>query len=401
MRRNTAVAVAFALLAGALGLSGDASAVPAAGQSSKRCVDGRAGFFPCKNVDLQAFVPIADLGGGEASDMSGWVDPKTHKEYALTGSSQGLKFIDVSNPTHPIYLGTLIKPDKSLVWQDVEVFKDYAFVVCDLSPCGMQIFDLTRLRDAQDVQTWTPDLVYPVSASTHSLDIDPDAGLAFLNGSYLSGGSHIVDVNNPMTPIPIGMNQDDGYTHDSHCRTYRGDDKDYRGQEVCFNANEDTITIYDMSNPTMPVRLARVTYKNATYTHQAWLTKDGNHILVSDEIDEETYHFNSTTYIFDVSDLKKPKYIGKYVAGNKSIDHNNYILGDLDYQASYTAGLRILDLTHVAQAKIKEIAFFDVVPETDDPNYDGTWAVYPYLPSGNVLVSGMGQGFFVVKPRGL
>ncbi|HET7481638.1 MAG TPA: choice-of-anchor B family protein [Actinomycetota bacterium] len=397
MRTKVGILAAVAL-AGLMALP-QASAVPASGQSNKRCVHGRAGFFPCRNVDLQAFVPIAELGGGEASDMSGWVDPKTHNEYALMGSSQGLKFIDVTSPTHPIYLGTLIKPEKSLVWQDVEVYKDHAFVVCDLSPCGMQIFDLTRLRAAQDAQTWTPDLVYPVSASTHTIDIDPATGHAFLNGSYLSGGSQIVDVSNPLTPIPIGAIQDDGYTHDSHCRIYKGDDKEHRGHEVCFNANEDTITTYDLDNPAMPEQLSRVTYKNATYTHQAWLTKDGNHILVSDEIDEETYHYNSTTYIFDVSDLEKPKYLGKYVAGNPSIDHNNYIVGDLDFQASYTAGLRVLDLSKVDQAKIKEVGYFDVVPETDAAQYDGTWGVYPFLPSGNVLLSGMGQGFFIVKPR--
>lgn len=370
--------------------------------SDKPCRHGSAGFWPCKNVDLQAYVPIAQLGGGEASDIAGWVDPETHKEYGLMGSSGGLKILDVSRPTRPVFLGTLVKPEKELVWQDVEVYKDHAFVVCDLSPCGLQIFDLTRLRDAEQGQdTWTPDLVYPVSAMTHTVDIDPATGHLFLNGSYLTGGSQILDVSDPTTPVPIGLIQDDGYTHDSHCRIYKGADKEHRGHEVCFNANEDTITTYDLQDPMSPEQLSRVTYKNATYTHQAWLTKDGNHILVSDEIDEEDHGFNSTTYIFDVSDLEKPKFIGKYVASNPSIDHNNYVVGDLDFQASYNAGLRVLDLTKVADARIREVGYFDVVPETDAADYNGTWGVYPYLPSGNILVTGMGQGFFVVKPHGL
>jgi choice-of-anchor B domain-containing protein len=123
--------------------------------------------------------------------------------------------------------------------------------------------------------------------------------------------------------------------------------------------------------------------------------------LVSDETDEETHHFNSTTYIFNVEDLDKPKYVGKYVANNASIDHNNYIKGNLDFQASYTAGLRILDVTHVADAKLKEVGYFDVEPQDDQTTYDGTWSAYPYLPSGNVLLSGMSQGLFVVRPRGL
>ncbi len=381
-------------------VGGPASAVPiGAGQSAERCVDGRAGFFPCDNVDLQAFIPVADLGGGRLSDVWGWVDAKTKREYALVGSSQGLKFVDVTKPTQPVYLGALIKPESALIWQDVEVFEDHAFVVCDLSPCGMQVFDLTRLRGAAESQRWAPDLVYPATMTTHTIDIDTASGFAYLNGAYLSGGSLIVDVNNPKAPVAVGAIQDDGYTHDSHCRVYRGPDKDHRGKEICFNANEDTVTIYDVTNKALPEQLARVTYKNATYTHQAWLTEDHSHILVSDEIDEQQHGINSTTYIFDVSDLDQPKYVGKYVADNPSIDHNNYIKGNLDYQASYTAGLRILDVSRVAQGRLREVGFFDVVPDNDAPDYDGSWGVYPYLRSGNVLVTGMGQGLFIVRPR--
>jgi choice-of-anchor B domain-containing protein len=391
---------ALALFLGLLAPGLNASAQPVAGaQSAKRCVNGRAGYFPCSNVDLQAFLPSADLGGGEMSDIWGWADPKTKREYALMGSAKGLKIIDVTTPTKPVYLGTVVKPDSALVWQDVEVYKDHAFIVCDLSPCGMQILDLTRLRGVTAPQTWTPDLVYPTSLATHALDIDVATGFAYLNGSYLAGGSHVVDISDPMAPVPAGQIQDDGYTHDSHCRIYHGPDKDYRESEICFSANEDTVTIYDVTSKIASTQLARFTYPNASYTHQAVLTKDHTHILVSDETDEETHHFNSTTYVFDVSDLDKPKYVGKYVADNTSIDHNNYIKGDLDFQASYTAGLRILDVSKVAKAKLKEVGFFDVVPQSDAADYDGSWSVYPYLPSGNVLISGMGQGLFVVRPR--
>lgn len=69
------------------------------------------------------------------------------------------------------------------------------------------------------------------------------------------------------------------------------------------------------------------------------------------------------------------------------------------FAADYTAGLRILDASKVAQAKLKEIAYFDIVPESDAPDYDGAWAAYPFLPSGNVIVSGMGQGLFVLTPK--
>ena len=400
MKTKVSLALAAALLAAALVPNAPATAqgIPVA-QSNKRCVDGRAGFFPCKNVNLKSFLPSTDLGGGTMSDIWGWADPKTKREYALMGATNGLKFIDVTVPNKPVYLGTLLKPDSALVWQDVETYKNYAFVVCDLSPCGMQIFDLRRLRGVTEAQSWTPDLVYPTSATTHAIDINTASGYAYLNGSYLQGGNHVVDINDPLAPLPAGQVQDDGYTHDSHCRIYHGPDKDYQESEICFNANEDTITIHDVSNKALPVQVARVPYDKATYTHQAWLTEDHKYILVADELDEQTHGINATTHIFSVKDLDKPKHIGKYVSHSTFIDHNNYIKGDIDYQAALTGGLRVLDLSRVAEGKIKERGFFDVVPQSDEPEFDGSWGVYPYLPSGNILASGMGQGLFVLKSR--
>ena len=398
--KKIALLAVTALLVAALnpGLPATAQGIPVA-QSNKRCVNGRAGFFPCKNVNLKSFLPSSDLEGGTMSDIWGWADRKTNREYALMGSSNGLKIIDITVPAKPLYLGTLLKPDSALVWQDVETYKNYAFVVCDLSPCGLQIFDLRRLRGVTEAQDWTPDLVYPTSLATHALDINTKTGFAYLNGSYLSGGNHVVDISDPMAPVPAGQVQEDGYTHDSHCRIYHGPDKDYRENEICFNANEDTVTIVDVTSKATPVQLARFPYENATYTHQAWLTKDHRHILVADELDEQEHGINATTHIFDVSDLDKPKHVGKYVSHSTFIDHNNYVRGDIDYQAAMTGGLRVLDLTRVARGKIKEVGFFDVVPQSDEPDFDGSWGVYPYLPSGNIIASGMGQGLFVLKSR--
>ncbi|HEX2294030.1 MAG TPA: choice-of-anchor B family protein, partial [Actinomycetota bacterium] len=82
-----------------------------------------------------------------------------------------------------------------------------------------------------------------------------------------------------------------------------------------------------------------------------------------------------------------------------SIDHNVYSEQDALYHANYTNGFRILDLKDASKGKLKEVAWFDTMPESDIADYDGAWAAYPYLPSGNVLVGDMGGGFFVVRPH--
>jgi choice-of-anchor B domain-containing protein len=368
-----------------------------------KCKNGKAGEFFCKNIDLVAHVPAEVMGAGIA-DVWGWVDPETKKEYAILGSSDGVQFLDVSNPEKPVYLGYLIgKADGALMWQELEILNDHAYIVCDLSPCNLQIFDLTRLRNALPlpVQVWTPDAVFPIPIA-HAIDSNPETNHIFLNGTgpVAAGQPTIFDVSQPLAPVPVGITYDDGYTHDSLCRTYKGPDKPYKGHEICFNFNEDTVTLYDVTaNPMMPTQLARVTYENASYTHSGALTKDHTTLISTDEGDESDLGTNSTLYIWDVRKLTKPEMIGTFVANSKSIDHNIYSEEDALFHANYVNGFRILDLKTAHRGRLKEVAYFDTVPAVDAPTFDGAWAAYPYLPSGNILVGHMDGGLFIVRPE--
>ena len=71
------------------------------------CVDGFAGTYPCSKVDLVAFLPLAQMGGGNGNDIWGWVDPQTQREYAIMGRTSGTSFIDITDPANPVYLGNL------------------------------------------------------------------------------------------------------------------------------------------------------------------------------------------------------------------------------------------------------------------------------------------------------
>jgi choice-of-anchor B domain-containing protein len=341
------------------------------------------------------------MGGARIADVWGWADPETKREYAVMGSTRGVQFVDVTNPTKPVYLGALAgKADGTLIWQELDIVNDHAYIVCDLSPCNLQIFDLTHLRGAESAQRWVPDSVFPIP-NAHSIDSNPDTGHIFVNGSLALGGSPVIlDVSSPLTPVPVGAMADDGYTHDSLCRTYKGPDKPHRGNEICFNFNEDTITTYDVTaNPRTPVRLSRVTYDKADYVHSGALTKDHAYLISTDEGDEQRYGLRSTLYIWDVRKLAEPKLIGTYVARSGSIDHNVYSEQNALYHANYTNGFRILDLRNASKGKLKEVAYFDTVPTSDAPAFDGAWAAYPYLPSGNMIVGDMSNGMFVVRPH--
>ena len=49
----------------------------------------------------------------------------------------------------------------------------------------------------------------------------------------------------------------------------------------------------------------------------------------------------------------------------KAIDHNQFVNGKYTYQANYNAGLRILDVTDIANGNLTEVAFFDMLPGRD------------------------------------
>jgi hypothetical protein len=71
------------------------------------CVNGMADKYPCKNVDLLSFLPQSALGGGGSLSMWHWADPRDSNEYILYSRSNGVSFINVTDPVNPKYLGNL------------------------------------------------------------------------------------------------------------------------------------------------------------------------------------------------------------------------------------------------------------------------------------------------------
>jgi len=375
-------------------VTGTAAGVP--------CVDGKADKYPCKNVDLLSVLPLSGLGGGNGNDIWGWTDPSSGKEYAIVGRTNGTAFVDLSVPTSPKFLGNLPSNGGSSSWRDMKVYKDHAFIVADfITGHGMQVFDLTRLRGVTTPQTFTADALYKEFGPAHDIAINEETGFAYAIGSNTcSGGPHVVDIRTPKSPVKAGCVSQDGYTHDTQCVVYRGPDAAYRGKEICFNANEDMLTIVDVTDKARPVQISRKGYSGAQYSHQGWLTGDQRYFLLDDELDESRGTDKRTkTYVWDLAKLSAPVHTGVYSSPATAIDHNQYIKGQYSYQANYQAGLRILDVSGVASAKLSEVGYFDIYPSGNAANFNGAWSNYPYFASGIVIVNGIEQGLVVVKPN--
>ena len=134
------------------------------------------------------------------------------------------------------------------------------------------------------------------------------------------------------------------------------------------------------------------------FTHQGYLTEDQRYFLLGDELDEVNYGLNTTTQIFDLSNLEAPKLHLTYQGQTPSIDHNGYVKGSFFYLANYTAGLRVLNLEAIEEKQIEEVGFFDTHPSHDDPTYNGVWNIYPFFESGIIAISDIDSGVFLVIP---
>ncbi len=361
------------------------------------CVGGTASDFACLAIDLARRIPLDAMGGGEGNDLWGWVDPENGDEYALMGMSNGTAFVDVTDPASPVFLGTLPTQTIDSPWRDIKVFEDHAYIVADSAgPHGMQVFDLTRLRGVTAPQTWTPDAVYDGFASAHNLAINELTGFAYAVGTdTCNEGLHIINITVPTDPQWEGCHPD-FHTHDTQCVSYTGPDEDYAGREICVSSAEDVVEIADVTDKAVLFTVSVTAYPELGFVHQAWLTGDHRFLLVGDEFDERRFGVPTRTHVIDVSDLDNPAYLYPYELPTTSVDHNLYVSGNRVYEANYTSGLRVLEFGDLANGEIAEIAFFDTFPDGDGTEFDGAWSVYPFLPSGTILVSDISHGLFLL-----
>jgi choice-of-anchor B domain-containing protein len=367
------------------------------------CTGGTAAGYPCKNVDLWSNLPLASMGGGNGSGGWGWADSTTGKEYAIVARTTGTSFVDVTVPDSPVYLGNLPSATGTSSWRELWVHNNTAYIVSDNNGAhGMQIFDLTRLRSVTSPPvTFTADARDTSFSSAHTVNINPNTGTISVNGSNTcSGGPRMYSTANRLAPSFLGCVSGDDYTHDSQIVTYSGPDTAHAGQEIIVGSNEDTVTVWNVTNKSSPVMLARKTYAGRGYTHQGWFTENQRYFLLDDETDETSFGHNTKSYVWDMADLDNPVLLGPYFGPTTASDHNQYVKGNYVYQANYRAGLRIVNLTNIASpSTMTEDAFFDVDPTSNANGFAGSWTNYPYLPSGNVLIFSIQRGLFVVKPN--
>jgi choice-of-anchor B domain-containing protein len=336
------------------------------------------------------------MGGsnGSANGIWGWFDTQSGKEYALLSfGADGTAFVDVSDPDVPVFLGRLLGNSR-----DIKVYQDHAYTSGGKS--GMQVFDLTRLRGLVSPQNFSADVVYGDFESAHNLALNEDSGFAYaVQTDTCGGGLHIIDIRTLNNPLFAGCHST-VQTHNTQCVIYQGPDIDHpNNPEICVSSNTDHLEVVDVTNKTAPVTISTTTYPQLRQVHQGWLSEDHRFFLLGDEGDEQAFNLPTRTHVFNVSNLDAPEYVFAYEAGTASIDHNLFIFGNRVFEANHTSGLRVLEFGDLANKELMEIAFFDTYPTDDGTDGTGARSVYPYFPSGNIIVSDRNSGLFILSKQ--
>lgn len=312
------------------------------------------------------------------SNIGGFVDSQGN-EYALVGYEFGLSIVNVTDPVNPFIAFDV--PGTQSIWREVKTWQNYAYVTTEGCCNGLQIINMSYLPDSIQTRTWKGSGAIANQLNTiHSLHID-DAHV-YLHGSNLFNGATVIaNLNDPWNPVYEGHTPGT-YVHDGYVRN-----------DVLYSGHiyDGYFSVFDVSNKSNPVLLA--TQNTPTnFTHNTWLNDAGTVLFTTDE--------NSSSYLasYDITDLNNIRELDRIqiTPGSGSVVHNTHTLNDYQVVSWYTDGVVIVDNARPDNLIIT--GHYDTYTQGSGSGFNGAWGVYPFLPSGNILVSDIQNGLFVLTP---
>lgn len=335
-------------------------------------------IFSQKNISFRSHLSYPNSLDSANRLSNIWGYAANGKEYALVGTNLGLSIVDVTDPDTCIALFTVRAATS--IWREIRTHGTFAYVTTE-GGSGVTIVDLSNLPFSIKDTIWKGNgMVENQIDKIHALHIE-DGFLYLYGGNYKNGGMVIADLSNPWSPDYVGEFEQ-YYVHDGCVRG-----------NIAFPGNifSGFFSVVDISNKSNPMLLATQNTPD-NFTHNTWLSDDSKTLFTTDE--------KPDAYItaYDVSDFSDIKEISRYrhISDSGAIPHNTYVLNDFLITSYYTEGVTIVD-AHKPDTLI-EVGHYDTSPFSGN-GYHGAWGVYPFLPSGNFLISDIEGGLFVLTPE--
>lgn len=315
---------------------------------------------------------------GDCSDIWGYVDGSGN-EYAIVGNQTGTSIVDVTDPTNPSEV--FYSAGNQTIWRDMKVWGTTAYITNE-GGGGLKIIDLSNLPGPI-----TGSDVYQYNGSTynfttaHNIFMDENGHVYLTGADNGVGGAIILDVSiTPLAPVELGR-YNDFYLHDIFVR----------GDTLWGGAiNDGFFTVTDVSDPMNCVTMA-THLTPATFSHNVWLSDDGNTLYTTDEVSDAYVASYDVSNIGNIIELDRVQ----SSPGQDVIPHNTFVVGDYLVTSYYRDGVVITDASN--PSNLIQVGNYDTSPLSGD-GFDGDWGVYPYLPSGNLIVSDIDNGLFILGP---
>ncbi len=325
-------------------------------------VDPAAGGSGSERITLLGNLALS----GEASDVWGYFDETTGKEYAIVGfigNVTGIHIVDVSDPTNPLQVAIM----DSIPGFDVKIWRNYVYTVTGSPIDSGAIVDISNPAAPAVVGAFP---------SSHNIFID-QYGYMYSE----EPGLRIFSLSDPLNPALIWRSGNAGHDAAVICnRLY-----DFHG----FVATN----IYDVTNPEIPQLLGTIGESPMLqFHHSGWPSEDGNYLFICDELGANSNSRPDIT-VWDISDLSNPQFITSFNDENARV-HNLYVIGDYAYVSYYAAGFRVFRISDPTQLIV--VDEFDTSPSVVGREaLDGAFGVYPFTRSGNIYVSDLETGLFI------
>jgi choice-of-anchor B domain-containing protein len=296
------------------------------------------------------------------------------REYALVGVYNGFSIVDVTNPASPTEV--FFEAGVNSIWRDPFFHNGHAYCVND-GGGGMLIVDMNPLPSSTSLtSTLYTGSTYNISA-VHNMFIESATNKAYLFGTNDIDGAIILDISDPMNPLELGV-WNDHYIHDGFVR----------GDTLWAGCLEEGSFLVDVSVPSSPVVLSSWDTPSQ-FAHNIWPSDDNAYCYTTDEV------VSGFIASYDMSDLQNVVEADRtrHPLTEGVIPHNSHFINDYVVSSHYRDGLTIHDVSDPTNMILT--GYFDSSPMAGG-GFNGAWGAWPYLPSGNLLISDIEEGLFII-----
>ncbi|TMQ54693.1 MAG: choice-of-anchor B family protein [Candidatus Eisenbacteria bacterium] len=348
---------------------------------------GPASAQRCRNVTLLSHMNL--YGSSGYSSCWSYVH-SDGREYAFEFAQTGASVVRLTDPANPVEVAFFNLADSR--WHEGRQYQHWFYITTEITT-GRNFGGLTIIDMADPDHPHTVSSFHSNLYGAHTIELDTARGLLYAAGAAGASGQglYIYSLADPTNPVLLTVygNGFPDYIHTIHVDGLRG----YASMGILG-----TVRILDLTDPAHPTTITEFgtpggltpgTTLSHGSTHSAWNSVDGRYLYVTDEVS------GVGLYVYDLLNLSNIRQVYRYEGlPPRTVAHDPVIRGNLQFQAYYTAGARVYDVSNPAWPA--EIGYYDTFPGRDG-GFQGCWEAAPMFPSGIFIASDIETGLYVLR----